>query len=151
MPSYFLDTSALAKLYVREAGTEKMLRLAAHPDGPNLVILSFARVELRAAVQRRVRSRELSAKNASAALAAFNEHLGSVYIVQHVTEALIDRALDLIDRHDLRAYDSLQLAACLTLPMAESEGRATFTCADSRLVAAAVAEGWPVLNPSVET
>lgn len=124
-----------------------MLALAAQAEN-NLVILSLARVELRAAVQRRVRSRDLSRENARDALAAFSEHLGNVYIVQPVTEALIERALRLIDKHDLRAYDSIQLAACLTLSMQASEDRATFTCADTRLVAAAVAEGWPVLNPA---
>lgn len=148
MASYFLDTSALAKLYIREAGTEKMLRLAAQPDRPSLIILSLARVEFRAAVQRRLRSRDLTRENASSALAAFGEHLGSVYIVQHVTEAIIDKALDLIDRHDLRAYDSIQLAACLTLPVPQTEGRPTFTCADLRLLVAAEEEGWPVLNPA---
>jgi uncharacterized protein len=147
LASYFLDTSALAKLYVREAGTEKMLKLAAQAE-TNLVILSFSRVELRAAVQRRVRSRDISKENATTALTAFSEHLGTVYIVQHVTEALIERALGLIDKYGLRAYDSIQLAACLTLPVKESEGPATFTCADGRLVAAAVKEGWPVLNPA---
>lgn len=124
-----------------------MLALASQAE-TNLVILSLARVELRAAVQRRVRSRDLSQDNASAALAAFHDHLGTVYIVQHVTEALIERALGLIDKHDLRAYDAIQLAACLTLPLQASQDRATFTCADRRLVAAAAAEGWPVLNPA---
>jgi predicted nucleic acid-binding protein len=124
-----------------------MLALAAQAE-TNLVILSLSRVELRAAVQRRLRSRDLSKENARAALTAFSGHLGTVYVVQHVTEALIERALGLIDKHDLRAYDSIQLAACLTLPMQESGDRATFTCADSRLVAAAVKEGWPVLNPA---
>jgi uncharacterized protein len=147
LASYFLDTSALAKLYVREAGTDRMLALAQQAE-TNLVILSLSRVELHAAVQRRVRSRDLSKESASAALTAFNEHLGTIYIVQHVTEALIERALGLIDKHDLRAYDSIQLAACLTLPMQDSEERATFTCSDGRLVAAAVREGWPVLNPA---
>jgi uncharacterized protein len=148
LPSYFLDTSALAKLYVREAGTDNMLELAARAE-TNLVILSLSRVELRAAVQRRVRSRDLSKENASAALTAFTDHLGTVYIVQQVTEALIEKAQGLIDRHYLRAYDSIQLAACLTLPMRDSEDRAIFTCADSRLVAAATEEGWPVLNPAI--
>ena len=148
MASYFLDTSALAKLYVREAGTATMLRLASHPDRTRLVILSLSRVEFRAAVQRRVRSRELSIENARAALAAFHDHLGSVYVVQHVTEAIIDKALDLVDRHDLRAYDSIQLAACLTLPMPSGDGQAIFAGADVRLLAAAAEEGWPVLNPA---
>lgn len=148
MASYFLDTSALAKLYVREAGTEKMLELAARPDRPSLVILSLSRVELRAAVQRRVRSRELSEEAARAVIATFSEHLSSIYVVQHVTEAMLERAVDLIGRHELRAYDSIQLAACLTLPLQNSEARATFTSADRRLLTAAEAEGWPVMNPA---
>jgi predicted nucleic acid-binding protein len=124
-----------------------MIELASQVE-TNLVILSLSRVELRAAVQRRVRSRDLSRQNADTALASFNEHLGTVYIVQQITEALIEKAQGLIDRHDLRAYDSIQLAACLTLPMHDSEDRAIFTCADSRLVAAAKEEGCPVLNPA---
>jgi len=148
LSSYFLDTSALAKLYVREPGTDRMLELAAQAQ-TNLVILSLSRVELRAAVQRRVRSRDLSKQNADIAVASFNEHLGAVYIVQHVTEALIERALGLIDKHGLRAYDSIQLAGCLTLPMQDNEDRAIFTCADSKLVAAAEEEGWPVMNPTM--
>ena len=148
MASYFLDTSALVKLYVREAGTEKMLTLAARPERPSLVILSLSRVELRAAVQRRTRSRELSEEAASAVIAAFSEHLSSVYVVQHVTEAMLEKAVDLIGRHELRAYDSIQLAACMTLPLRDSEGRATFTSADRHLLAAAEADGWPVMDPA---
>ena len=125
-----------------------MLELASQAE-TNLVILSLSRVELRSAVQRRVRSRDLSKQDADTALASFNEHLGTVYILQQITEALIEKAQGMIDRHDLRAYDSIQLAACLTLPMQDSEDRAIFTCADSRLVAAAEEEGWPVLNPAM--
>ncbi len=124
-----------------------MLELASQAE-TNLVILSLSRVELHAALERRVRSRDLSKRDAGSARASFNQHLGTVYIVQHVTEALIERALGLIGKHGLRAYDSIQLAACLTLPMQSSEDRATFTCADQRLIAAAAREGWPVLNPT---
>ena len=125
-----------------------MLELASQAEA-NLVILSLSRVEFRAAVERRVRSRDLSMQNAGIALASFNEHLGAIYIVQHVTEAIIEKALGLIGKHGLRAYDSIQLAACLTLPMQDSEDRAVFTCADSQLLAAAVEEGWPVMNPTL--
>ena len=148
MSCYFLDTGALAKLYVREAGTDELLKLVSRPEKPSFFILSLSRVELRAAVQRRVRERELSAENARSVITTFKEHLGSVYIVQPITEALLEKAEALIERHGLRTYDSIQLAACLTLPMTESEGRATFVCADQELLAAAEAEDWPVLNPA---
>ena len=53
----------------------------------------------------------------------------------------LEKAVTLIEQHGLRAYDSIQLAGCLTLPVREGEDLATFTCADQRLVAAAEAEG----------
>jgi predicted nucleic acid-binding protein len=149
MASYFLDTSAVAKLYVREAGTDQMLALAGREDSPNLVIVSLCRVELCAAIRRRVRSSDLPLEDAQVALRSFQEHLSSIYIVQPVTEGVLQIAVDLLDRHELRAYDAVQLAACLSLSLPEYDRRATFVCADRRLCGAAEAEGLRVVNPSV--
>lgn len=148
MASYFLDTSAVAKLYVREAGTEAMLTLASREDLPTLVIVSLCRVELRAAIRRRVRTGDLSMEDAQAALAAFREHLSSIYVVQPLTEGVLEIAVELLDRHELRAYDAVQLAACLSIALAERERFATFVCADHRLCSAAEGEGLRVLNPT---
>lgn len=148
LASYFLDTSAVAKLYIREAGTDQMLALAGREDSPNLVIVSLCRVELYAAIRRRVRSGDLALEDAQAALVAFREHLSSIYIVQPVTEGVLEIAVDLLDRHELRAYDAVQLAACLSLTLAERERRATFVCADRRLCGAAEAEGLRVVDPA---
>jgi len=125
-----------------------MIRLATQPNEPRLVILSLSRVELRAAIRRRLRSRELSVADAEAALASFSEHLGSVFIVQPVTEALLERALTLIDARDLRAYDAIQLAGCLMQAFLHAGSLATFVSADRRLLEAARAEGLPVLDPA---
>ena len=148
MATYYLDTSALAKLYIREAGTDQMVHLATRPDEPRLVILSLSRVELRAAIRRRVRSRDLSQEKAEAALASFNDHLMSVFIVQPVTEAVLERALAVVDARELRAYDAIQLAACLAHGLPEDDRFATFVSADRQLLEAARAEGAPVLDPS---
>jgi predicted nucleic acid-binding protein len=148
LASYFLDTSAVAKLYIREAGTDQVLALATRADAPTLVIVSLCRVELCAAIRRRVRSKDLSADNAKAALLAFHEHLSSIYIVQPVTEPVIEIAVELLERHELRAYDAVQLAACLSLSLTQYDGQATFVCADLRLCRAAETEGLRVVNPS---
>jgi predicted nucleic acid-binding protein len=148
LAAYFLDTSALAKLYIREAGTDRMVALASRADEPQLIILSLSRVELRSAIRRRVRSRELTQRNAETALAHFGEHMGTVFLVQPLTEAVLERALTLIDNQGLRAYDAIQLAACLTLTVTAAEAFATFVCADHQLLDAARAEGLTVLNPS---
>jgi len=54
----------------------------------------------------------------------------------------------LIDRRGLRAYDAIQLAACLGLRSTVSEQAPTFVCADHDLLRAAASEGLEILNPS---
>ena len=57
------------------------------------------------------------------------------------------RAIRLIGTHDLRAADSLQLAAALAWAGQDPEGR-EFVCLDPRLARAAQAEGLTVLPAS---
>jgi predicted nucleic acid-binding protein len=125
-----------------------MVRLATRSDEPRLVILSLSRVELHAAIMRRFRSSELSKESLQTALASFNQHLSSVFVVQSITEALLERAVSVIDAQQLRAYDAIQLAACLTLTLPDVGGLATFVSADRRLLEAAKAEGLSTLDPS---
>jgi len=44
---YYLETSALVKLYVYESGTERLVSLAASDAGHRFAILSLAQVEFR--------------------------------------------------------------------------------------------------------
>ncbi|HET7870899.1 MAG TPA: type II toxin-antitoxin system VapC family toxin [Terriglobales bacterium] len=60
------------------------------------------------------------------------------------TDALRESALQLLEKHDLRAADSLQLAAALTW-CKQRPSKRTFICADQRLSRAAQAIGFPVL------
>jgi len=141
---YFLDTSALVKLYVREPGTDEMLRLASQAGQSQMAIISVASVELRAAVRRRERMEDLGHEKASALLDLFDEHVrDSVFLRQPLTEAAIETALRLIDDHALRAYDALQLAACLII----SGERPVFCCSDKALLDAAGSEGLAVFDP----
>jgi predicted nucleic acid-binding protein len=53
MKSYYLDTSALVKIYHREIGTETMLRLYRGSD--TLFISELAKIELLSTVYRKYR------------------------------------------------------------------------------------------------
>jgi predicted nucleic acid-binding protein len=79
---YYLDSSALVKLYIREAGTERMLALAARKAGHQLVVLALAQVELRLAFRRRQRAGEMGDQLADELLAAFQRHLESKFVRQ---------------------------------------------------------------------
>ena len=67
-----------------------------------------------------------------------------------VTEQLTDSAMTLAERHALRGYDAVQLAAALEVHHARtlmSLSALTFVSADNSLNAAATAEGLVVDNP----
>lgn len=149
MGVFYLDTSALVKLYVREPGTEQMLRLADPAGGHTLALLGLTRVEFRSAVRQRERAGDLAHDIADRLIDSLEEHLANFFVVQPLTDLVIQEAAALLDRHALRAYDAVQLAGCLML-RARLGRHATFVCSDRQLAKAAEDEGMKVLDPSVE-
>jgi hypothetical protein len=68
-----------------------------------------------------------------------------------VTTAVADRAMDLAERHGLRGYDAVHLAAALIIADAQQRRglpAGTFLSADSIQRTAAAAEGLPVDDPN---
>jgi uncharacterized protein len=145
---YYLETSALVKLYVEEPGTRRLLQLAASAAGNQLAILSLAQVELRSAIRRRERAGEISHSAAQQVLIGFQRHLEGRFLKQVVTDALLDSAGALIDRYCLRAYDAVQLAGCLALNAVAGSAPAIFICADRAISIAAQNEHIQVLDPT---
>ena len=146
MGVYYLDTSALVKLYVHEAGTEEMVQLASRSRGHTLAVLALTRVELRAALRKRERMGDVSHEAAEDALARVERHLQHRYLVQPVSDAVIEEAAGLLDRYPLRGYDALQLAGCLSLRFRVTETM-NFVCSDGGLLVAAGGEGLSTFNP----
>jgi uncharacterized protein len=146
---YYLETSALVKLYVHEEGTKRLLGLAASEAGNRFAILSLAQVELRAAIRRRQRMGEVSTTAADALLESFRQHSEQKFLVQPFSESLLDVAFALLDAYALRGYDSMQLAGYLMLRSISGFDPPIFVCADKSLLSAAENEGCSVLDPCV--
>jgi len=146
---YYLDTSALVKLYVREPGTEQLLQLADPAGGHTLALLGLTRVEFRAAVRKRERTGDVASADADRLIESLDEDWAGLYVVQPVTDLVLGEAAALLDRHALRAYDAIQLAGCILLS-ARMGKHAIFVCADHRLLKVAEDEGLLTLNPTVE-
>lgn len=147
MAFYYLETSALVKLYVRETGTERLLRLVDSSEPHQFALLSVAQAELRSAVRRRERAGDLNGQTVAELLQRFDLHLGTIFVRQGVTDAILDVACAAIDRYPLRAYDALQLAGCLVLKSG-TPSMPVFVCADQQLLQAAEAEGLVWLDPT---
>jgi len=143
---FFFDTSALVKFYIRESGTDQLIRLAEGADH-RFVVLSLAQVEFRSAIRKRERMREIDANLATDLIALFEDHFQTLFDSQSIDATIFSGAKLLVDRHALRAYDAMQLAGCLELKRSVGEQAPTFVCADRDLLRAAESEGLEVLNP----
>ena len=148
MALYYLETSALVKLYVYEAGTDRLLALTASDAGHRFAILSLAQVEFRSAIRGRQRRGEIPDHSADELIESFRRHAEGRFLIQTFSDSLLDVASALIDSYPLRGYDAVQLAGYMVLRSISGSEEPTFVCADKVLVATARNEGCPVLDPS---
>jgi predicted nucleic acid-binding protein len=147
--AYFLESSALVKLYVEEAGSA-WLRGHVGSGANELTAAEIAMVEVAAALYRRVRGGRLSPTEAQRGVAQLLSDAADFTLVA-LDQSILDRALQLAGRHALRGYDCVQLGTALAI---EDRRRAAgldslvLVSADGDLNAAAAAEGLPVEDPN---
>lgn len=147
----YLETSALVKLYIQEAGTRSIIEMAHPSAGHLLAVLALSRVECVSAIRRRLREGDIEQTSADAAEWQLDRHLASRFLVQPVTDQVLDEAVRLLRRYPLRGFDALQLAGFLILAAAAQfhpSDPAIFVCGDERLLAAGRGEGIAVMNPA---
>ena len=107
--------------------------------------------ELASAITRRQKAGDLTANAAAAALADLHADFASDYSVVEITAGLIAHAAAIAQRHALRAYDAVRLAAALQTNAAYATTglpSLTLISADLDLNAAAGTEGLRVDNPN---
>ena len=144
---YYLDTSALVKLYHQETGTEQVEELFAHADN-SLIVSDLAAVELDSTVARKVRTSEISQEAYAEILKNFDDDCKRRFIVTPLNASTTQKAKELLRKYAttkaLRALDALHLAACA---ISQIEGGLIFVCSDRRLLEVAALEGHEVFNP----
>lgn len=129
----YLDTSSLVKLYVAEAESESVRRLV--DDADIVATAAIAYPEARAALARRRREDNLPARAFAAAKRALDDDWPR-YLAVDVTSVVCCEAGALAERHGLRGYDSVHLAAFLLLARAAGKSAVRFSCFDDRLTRA---------------
>ncbi|MEM1880278.1 MAG: type II toxin-antitoxin system VapC family toxin [Desulfurococcaceae archaeon] len=110
MKAFYFESSALVKRYLDEDGSDCVREVLARK--PLVVSAVITRVEVAAAVARATRDNRVTKEEADAALQTFRQDWQDVMRVQLV-EAVIERAAELAQKHRLRAYDAVHLAAAL--------------------------------------
>ena len=145
MTFLYLDTSALLKRYVAEAGSDEVIAAMARADA--VVTSLVTRTEVSAAIAKAVRRRVLDDDGGRLAHRRFLHEWPDFWRMP-VTDALVARADTVAWDHGLRAYDAIQLAAALTCreTIATLGAHALFATFDRQLRDAALAAGldtWP--------
>ncbi len=149
MSCYFLESTAFIKLFVREPGTDALIRLMEAVEDNRKLISSSTPLEVYAAIRRRERAGAISAENAAAALDILR--LEAARMVQEpLNPAVLEAARQLIDRSALRWPDTLQLAAAIAARDMFQGTEIIFVSSSSQLLDAARTEGFQVLDPANE-
>ena len=153
MSDYFFDSSALAKRYLSEVGTAWVRTLVAPITGHTIWIAELTEVEVASALAARQRApRGITRQERDATVALLALHCGSEYRLVALNRSILDAAIDLTQRHRLRAYDAVQLATALAANaalLAAGLLGPTFVAADGDLIAAARAEGLAADDPNL--
>ena len=147
----YLDSSALAKLYMQEKGTEFVRNLFIS-DEENLVFSAkITRIEAASALARKKREGDITEKEYQYALQDLEADYEFSLSVLDLTDLILDLAFLLIKRRPLKGYDAIQLASALHLNteiLAEGDIPVVFICADDNLCNAAISEGLQTINPN---
>ena len=149
MSCYFLESTAFAKLFVQEQGTDALIRLMEAVEDNRKLISASTPLEVYAAIRRRERSGEIGTEDAASALEVLR--LEAARMVQEpLNPAVLEAARQLLDRTTLRWPDALQLAAALVARDMFQGTEIIFVSSSLALLDAARSEGLHALDPTKE-
>jgi predicted nucleic acid-binding protein len=133
----FWDASALVPLCVRQSMTPQAIALYKSYDA---VVWWATPVEIASALARLMRMKQLDSRTWAKA-SKLAQSLADSWSVIRPSDALRATSINLVDRYDLRAADSFQLAAALEWCEYVPQGR-VFLTADQKLLDAALLSGF---------
>ena len=146
MNCYFLESTAFAKLFVQEPGTDVLIRLMETIEDNRKLIAASAPLEVYAAIRRRERAGDISPENAAAAFEILRVEAARM-VQEPLNPAVLEAARQLLDRTRLRWTDALQLGAALVAREMFRGTEIIFVSASPMLLDSARSEGFVALNP----
>ncbi len=149
MSFYFFEATAFVKLFVREAGTDALIRLTESVEDNRKLISAATPLEVYAAIRRRERAGDILAADAASALEVLR--LESARTVQQpLNPSVLEAARQLLDRTTLRWPAALQLGAALAARDMFAGTPIVFVSASAQLLEAAKSEGLETVDPVSE-
>jgi predicted nucleic acid-binding protein len=139
----YVDSSALAKKYVLEPGSDRLLKLLAQSG--MAVTSKLAYPEILAGLNRKRREKGITEKDYRDALVEFESDWLALLIIEFQDE-LLPLIRQLTAKHALKGADAVHLASALWIQKAVKE-KVSFVASDIQLLRAAKAEKLEIVNP----
>jgi uncharacterized protein len=155
----YVDSSALSKQYLQEAGSAKLgakLEEAGRARIPVLTsFLTYA--EMHAMLGRKLREGSLQKADYRLAVRRFDSDWRSYFVLVELRQQVLSLIPDLVKKHPLKASDAIQLASAVWARRSAQRGvkkggvqqRVAFAVADRQLATAAESEQFAIFNPEV--
>ena len=149
MTCYFLEATAFARLFVREAGTEALIRLVESVEDNRKLIAASTPLEVYAAIRRCERAGSINHEDAGAALESLRTEAART-VQEPLNPAVLEAARQLLDKGALRWPDALQIAAAQVAREMFPGTEIVFVTASAVMLEAARAEGFKTVDPAAE-
>lgn len=140
----YLDTSALIKVYIDESGSDLVASWLARTEETATSVVAYA--EAYSAFRRAFRmEKRLGEKELKETLQRFEEDWKEGgYTLAGVSHLVLEKAREVILRHDLKGFDGIHLGTALLLN--EHLEEAIFGAFDKKLLQAAEREGLAIIQ-----
>jgi uncharacterized protein len=143
---YFLDSTAFMKLFVQEAGTDAIIRLMEATEDNRKLLSAGTPLEVYAALKRRERCGDIAPADGEAARNILRVEAARM-VQQPLNPAVLEAARKMLDRHELRSTEALQLGAAVVAQEMFQGMQVIFVSTDERLLEAAKIERFETMNP----
>ena len=146
MPVFYLDASAIAKMYLPdEQGVDFVVQLlGSRLSGDVFVTSTLSIVEVKSAISRRIDS----PGDKESLLEAYDRDVQEIFNLVTVSDEIIQGAGLVVEQHRLRAGDAIHLATALDI--AASFSRVFMVSADTELLEASEAAGIGAIDRQVD-
>lgn len=151
MTDYFLDASAAVKRYADEPGSTWVRGITDLQARNTILLAEITLAEVAAAIAAKHRApKGITLEQRDRILSRFLQDCEDQFVLLSIERSVIDRAVELAQRHRLRAYDAVQLATALEaneIMHSQNLPGLIFVAADGDLLTAAAAEHLSIDNP----
>jgi predicted nucleic acid-binding protein len=138
----YFDTSALAKKYIKETGSDEVIKIVV---GEVVATSKLTYPEMISTMVRRNRAGDISGKELSELFGIFEDDYNYFALIDFSYE-MLSLVKAVLKRHFLKAADGIHLASALWLKNLINEN-VTFVASDTNLLKAAEIEGLHTINP----